>query len=189
MRKMTLEKHLEGIENKATKIKIGAANGSSFFYCGTVEDFTANADKYEELNISHWDIRVDRANDKLDKELNEDTSYSGYTKAQFRRWKSTNTRPNFTMDGYEHFLKDHAKLLEQKFQTLINERKGRADRVALMSRVVTDSFLANTTIEPDETRVIMVEGTERGAFWTTSEAGEPTMRYGGNNDDSEGSEE
>ena len=79
--------------------------------------------------------------------------------------------------------------MEQKFQTLINERKGRADRVALMSRVVTDSFLANATIEPDETRVIMVEGTERGAFWTISEAGEPTMRYGGNNDDSEGGEE
>lgn len=180
-----LKRTLEGIEDKETRIKIGAKDGSGFFYVGTVGDFLNHSDEYEQADIAYFDNRVRRSNNNLETILNTDTSYSGYAKRQYGKWKNTGTRPNFTMDGYEVFLRGHAVQVLKKFQTYISERQYRADRTSLMSRMVTNVFDADEVVEPAGVRVIQIEGKESGQFWTMDEAKWPVIKFSGNGDDNE----
>lgn len=179
-----LKKFLEGIENKKTKIKVGAKNGSGFFYVGTVGDFLDQSEKYEWADITYFDNRVKRANDNLEMMLNADTSYSGYAKKQYRKWENTGMRPNFTVDSYDVFLRGHAKQVLKKFQTYISEKQYRADRTPLMSRMVTDNFDADRVVEPAGVMVIQIDGRESGQYWTFDEAeSTPAIKFSGNNDE------
>ena len=179
---MKLRMVLDIIEDKTQKIKIGADNGSSFFYVGTVEDFTANESKYEQADISYYDNCVKSAEDNLDALLNADTSFSGYAKAQYRKWVTVSARPNFSTSAYSVFLENHAHQLMVKFDSLIKERKNRLERLVLMERPVTQKFNADITVEPDGVIVLSVKGNEIGAFWTTDEADGPQIKFGRNND-------
>lgn len=183
MVKTRLKKFLEGIEDKDTKIKVGANNGSGYFYVGTVGDFLDNSEKYDQADVSYFDNRVKRANDNLEMMLNADTSFSGFAKKQYRKWENTATRPNFSTDAYDLFLRSHSDQLFKKFRTYINERKYRADRTPLMSRCITNSFYADKVVEPAGVIVIQIEGRESGQFWTMDEAEWPEIKFSGNIDE------
>lgn len=58
----TLYKTIKNIKDKSTIIKIGAVDGSGFFYLGTVGDYIENKEKYEEMDRAHFENRLKRAN-------------------------------------------------------------------------------------------------------------------------------
>lgn len=173
-----LKKFLEKQERE-TKIKIGADNGSSWFYVGTVGDFLDNEETYEEKDISYFDNRVNSASDNLDIALNADTSYSGYAKQQYRQWKNKSTRPNFTVQGYNTFLEYTAKQMTIKFQSFVKERTIRAERLPIMSREIVETRKADRVADPGVLN-ILITGYEKGAFWVTEEADGPTVKFGSN---------
>ena len=180
MVKTRLRKFLEEIKDRDTKIKIGAKNGSGFFYVGTVGDFLDKSEKYEQADIIYFDNRVKRANENLEMMLNADTSFSGFAKKQYRKWENTSTRPNFSTDAYYLFLRGHAAQLLKKFQSYISERTIRSERTSLMSRVVTDHFIADKIVEPGNVMVIQIDGKESGQYWTTDEAETiPSIKFNG----------
>lgn len=180
---MSLKTFLK-LRDRGTRIKVGAENGSGFFYMGTVGDFLDNSEKYEQADITYFDNRVKRADDNLEAMLNADTSYSGYAKKQYRKWENTGMRPNFTVDSYDVFLRGHAMQVLKKFQTFISERQYRAARTPLMSRQVTDFFGADKVAEPEDVLVIQIEGRESGQYWTFDEAESiPALKFSGNNDE------
>ena len=51
--------------NKAQRIKIGAKNGTGWFYCGTVKRFLDNIDAYDSEIRSHWQKRLATAKENL----------------------------------------------------------------------------------------------------------------------------
>lgn len=176
---MSLKTFLK-LRDRDTQIKVGAQNGSGFFYIGTVGDFLDNSEKYEQADISYFDNRVKRANENLESTLNADTSYSGFAKKQYRKWENTGTKPIFSTDAYNQFLCGHASQLLKKFQTFINERKYRGERTPLMSRKVTDFFAADKVAEPEDVLVIQIEGRESGQYWTFDEAESiPAVKFSG----------
>lgn len=180
---MSLKTFLK-LRDRDTRIKVGAQNGSGFFYMGTVGDFLDNSEKYEQADISYYDNRVKRADDNLQAMLNVDTSFSGFAKKQYRKWENAGVRPNFSTDAYNLFLRGHAEQLVKKFQSYINERKYRGERTPLMNRKVTDFFAADKVVEPEDVLVLKIDGRESGQYWTFDEAeSTPAIKFNGNNDE------
>jgi hypothetical protein len=160
----TLTKTLEGMSGK---IKIGAEDGSSYFYVGTAEDFRENMDKYEKMDMDYYDNKVNRTKERFEELLNTDTSFSGYAKKQYKAFVLAGSQPNFTMSGYTAYLTQHAKKTSACFSALKEERKRRADRVPLPIREVVEVFEADKVV--DDCMVIKISGDEIGTFWTTDE--------------------
>lgn len=160
------------------KIKIGANKGNEFFYVGTAEDFLLRLTDYEEGNVTYYDKRVNRIKSKLLSALNKDTSFSGWSKTQFKQWEMKGSTPIFGVDAYNAFLKSHSALITKMFDQVKVEKQNRFLRKPLPIRQVSEHFTADHAVEHDKVIVIMIEGKEKGAFWGLYETdGTPQIGY------------
>ena len=175
----TLYRTIKNIKDKSTIIKIGAVDGSGFFYLGTVGDYLENKEKYEEMDRAHFENRLKRANENFEYLLNLDTSFSGYAKRQYRNFKNSGQLPNFSMIGYNQFLELHSQQLITKYNTLNQEKAISANNSPLNSREVKEVFEAERVAEPNGATVIIIKGSEMGVYWTTDETELPTMELRG----------
>lgn len=178
-----LKEFLEELD-ASTKIKIGAENGSSFFYVGVVEDLLNNLSQYDEKDHKHYDDRVNNVERRLQVALNKDTSYSGFAKRQYNDWKNKKRKPIFDVDSYNVFLKKHSESIQKLFESLVKEKTIRFERKKLGVREVINTFVADTNVEPVMCIVIIIEGDECGVFWDTNESPNSQMSFG--TSDSEG---
>lgn len=65
---MLLSEYLSN-KNPSAKVKIGCANGSCFFFCGTVKDFLNDVKELQKELFANWDRSIAFAmNDKKDRE-------------------------------------------------------------------------------------------------------------------------
>lgn len=183
---MILKEYISTLDPQE-KINIGANKGNGFFYVGTAQDFLLHLTDYEEGNITYYDKRVNRIKSKLLSALNKDTSFSGWSKAQFKQWEMKGLTPTFGVDSYNAFLKSHSALITKMFGQVKVEKQNRFLRKPLPIRQVSEHFFADHTVEHDKVIVIMVEGKEKGAFWGLYETdGTPQIGYLGNEDPIEG---
>ena len=149
-------------------IKIGAKDGSSFFYVGTPADMLATFDtsskRYGEYDmviyrsyeraIKLYEKQVSEAYDSAMKYAQEhcaELTAKGFKKA---------LRLIFNSDAPKAILKVEDKLAKATAQ----QRQTKS----MQDREVMDSFKADKVV--DDCLAIIVEGCEYGRYWTTDEA-------------------
>lgn len=128
------------------QLKVGAKNGNGFFYCGTVADFKKNMDEYSE-KCRDFVIQVLR-------------------NAQVR------------MIQAKHDAQTHPEKVDKKFEAELArlERSFEKARnavtffIPLDQRCVHDLFVADSVADEPDLLIMIVEGSERGAYWTMEEA-------------------
>ena len=127
-------------------VKIGAKGGTSFFYCGDVETFLENIEEYSNDCYKTAKRTRDRAWLRLEPYLQKPSEV---------------TNQNYSMWLEELDKRSHvAHVTNFRF----NEFK------PLDERDILDSFIANETADKQRPLVIIVEGYERGKYWTLDAA-------------------
>lgn len=155
-------------------IKIGAKDGSSFFYVGTPADMLATFDtsskrygeydmviyKSYEKAIKRYEMEASEAYDnamKYAQEHGAELTAKGFKRA---------LRTIFNSDTSKAILKVEDKLAK----ATAHQRKTKS----MQGRDVMDSFKADKVV--DDALAIIVEGFEYGRYWTMDEA---TKGFGG----------
>lgn len=146
------------------KVKIGAK--SSFFFCGTVNEFCENLTDYGDAFAALAQKNVIKAEIQKKKVLEHPPTLSKYTAGE-----CNNPFPNPTIDGYN-------KAVENWFDTCVQlegeHRKFKEyldNYVNLEERDVTDIYKASEAVD-DDTKIVVIAGNECGKFWDFSDVKE-----------------
>lgn len=159
------------------KIKIGAKNGTGYFYMGTVRDFLESKEVFRDMDHAYFEKRKKSAEKNFNTELYRDVSVSAFVRKEFQKDKIAGERPIFTQAAYEQFVANYLKCLSKKYQKLLKERQIFITHVPLLNRTVVEDFNADQSVD-DNTMAIIIEGHEMGAYWMFSEAKSlPTMKF------------
>lgn len=180
---MTFEEALEKYKPN-TKIKIGADDGTGFFYVGTVGDIVDGMSKFEKIDHAYYKNRLKSARQEFASEVNRDVSIMAYAKNVFNRVNANKSIGNpFSEEDYQRFVAHHFKLLNAKYKTKLEEEEANNNYIPLSRRTVSGTFKAAKPVD-DNVTVIMVSGYEKGAYWTYDEAeSAPSMKFAGNNEE------
>jgi hypothetical protein len=166
-----------------TSIKIGAQNGSGYFYCGTAAHLLQHLDEYNEKTKAFFAEYAESAKKELD-------DIQRRTPEPPRDWLAVaNRKAVEVVDGIierarsgdstgadKRIMKyfDECSKYTAK-AARVNAKAKRAQKlldeyVPLNERTVVEQFYASSIAEPSSVTVIMISGCEGGKYWTTDEA-------------------
>ena len=149
-------------------IKIGAKDGSSFFYVGTPADMLATFDTSSK-RYGEYDMVIYRSYERAIKnyEIEANVAYDNAMKDAEKRGAELTAkgfkkalRLIFNSDASKAILKIEDKLAK----TTAHQRQTKS----MQDREVMDSFKADKVV--DDCLAIIVEGFEYGRYWTMDEA-------------------
>lgn len=149
-------------------IKIGAKDGSSFFYLGTPKDMLATFDtsstrygEYDMVIYNAYERAIKRYEEQVSDSYNDAMKYAQEHGAELtaKGFKKA-LRTIFNSDTAKNILKMENKLAE----AVAHQRQTKS----MQDREVMDSFKADKVV--DDCLAIIVEGFEYGRYWTTDEA-------------------
>lgn len=142
-------------------IKVGAINGTSYFYIGTAGDLANNAEKYNATLRSYWKVKADREKNAITK-LSEDTSISSYI-------RQVKDKPISTK-GFLIYLDGVFRKITIRTDRMNDSIDHLRTFVPLMRRQVIRCERASDVV--DNSLVIVVTGYEQGKLWTVQEIGD-----------------
>lgn len=180
---MTLYELLKKYKKKQPdlKIKIGANNGNSFFYMGTVQDMFDGLAQYDKACQKHIIYMKMLAEDAVNEMLENPLTLVSYAKLEMGK-----ARPNLTYKGYEKSAELWFKSLTSKLAALETKKMRCRDYVVLRNRKVLDAKMADPAIDPGVLR-IQVEGYEYGRFWELNDSKEfPVIAFSSANGHGDG---
>lgn len=150
-------------------IKIGAKDGSSFFYIGTPKDMLATFDtsstryaEYDMVIYKSYERAIKRYEEQVSDSYNAAMKYAQEHGAELtsKGFKKA-LRTIFNSDTAKNILKMENKLAEAE----AHQRQTKS----MQDRDVVDSFNADKVVD-EGTLAIIVEGFEYGRYWTKDEA-------------------
>ena len=170
---MKLIELLQGIDQEQP-IKIGAKDGSSFFYLGTPKDMLATFDT-SSVRYGEYDMIIYRSYEKAIKRLELEVS-AAYDNAMEDAQKRG---AELTAKGFKNALKT---IFRSEMAQKILKAEGKLAEVithqrqtkAMQDREVMDSFKADKIV--DDSLNIIVEGFEYGRYWTYEESDKPSIK-------------
>lgn len=170
---MKLNELLETLEPEQ-HIKIGAKDGSSFFYVGTPADMLATFDT-SSVRYGEYDMVIYRSYEKAIKRLELEVSIA-YDNAMEDAQKRG---AELTAKGFKKALKTifrselALKILkvEGKLAEVITHQR---QTKSMQDREVMESFNADKVV--DDSLNIIVEGFEYGRYWTYEESDKPSIK-------------
>ena len=142
-----------------TKLKIGAADGSGWFYCGTVEDYMDNYGRYDREAREYAYDKKQRALAARDILIKAGLTPQAYIKHALQYGL------DFDLDGYLAALAEWFRDVQTKVRSFETAKDYSDHFKALHMRPVVSVEKAE---EPDCIRVLVI-GTEYGAFWETED--------------------
>lgn len=149
-------------------IKIGAKDGSSFFYVGTPNDMLATFDTSSK-RYGEYDMVIYRSYERAIKnyEIEANAAYESAMKDAQERGAE------LTAKGFKKALRiifnsDAAKVIRKVEDKLAKTTAHQRQTKSLQDREVMDSFIADKVV--DDCFAIIVEGFEYGRYWTMDEA-------------------
>lgn len=165
-------------------LKVGAVDGSGFFYIGTVADFAENIGAYDAATKSNFIKLV-----KKSKKVLKDALANAPTLESYAKQKLETERKIMTFDGFraeaERFFYD----VKVKQKTLERRIERMESFIPLADRNVRDYAMCDTAVEENCLRVLL-DGHERGEFWATADGKLPSLRFAGETEeDADGKEE
>lgn len=149
-------------------IKIGAKDGSSFFYVGTPADMLATFDTSSK-RYGEYDMVIYRSYERAIKNyaVESNAAYENAMKDAAERGAE------LTAKGFKKALRiifnsDAAKVIRKVEDKLAKTTANQRQTKSLKDREVMDSFIADKVV--DDCLAIIVEGFEYGRYWTMDEA-------------------
>lgn len=156
---MTLQALLK-TKDPELKIKIGAADGTGWFYCGTVEDYLDNYGRYDLEVLEYTFDRKKKAQEARDSLIR-----AGFNPVKYVKRELQFNRLSFTLDGYMASLAEWLHTVEIKSKTYAAACDAYDNYRSLHTRPVMS---AENAEETNCIRVI-VPGTEHGGYWETQD--------------------
>lgn len=142
-------------------VKIGAKDGSAFFYCGSLTKLKYSLDIIDD-NLQNWYLqRVEETKAKLQRALNREWSPAVYASCRYRR--------SGTVGTYEEYLKAvqayfaELEKIRREHQTAKEKCE---NREPLYLREVYEFY---ESIDEPGTLIVIITGDETGKYWTTHE--------------------
>lgn len=140
-------------------LKVGASDGTSWFYVGTCGDFIENCMDYDDACRRNAIRRREAAKRRFDEHLSRDMTPAQFVRRQLR--DGSKIWPGDYEDTVRLWLKE-AEALHNRFDA---NRIYAENYRCLYQRGVVEASEAE---EPDTLRVV-VTGNEVGAFWETTD--------------------
>lgn len=167
----TLRKLLRQME-PGTKVKIGAKNGSGYFYVGESDEFESHYEKYNLMIEGYWKTRQTNAETRLKELIQRECTLEYFILHELRSQK-----PNLTVDGYRAYLTRCLSSVWNAHKSIEKIKSIRENLQKLEAREVLDSFMSDNAADPGY-RNIQITGFEMGRFWYSGEAQKkPVMRF------------
>lgn len=146
-------------------LKVGAIDGSTFFYLGTVSDLRGKMESRSEelmqMTIQARDKATKRTEasrrtyQKLALQLAQRMEEAGLTNEEQTTWRTS--------------LKNQRRLINQLESLATAARKAALEFKPLSRRVVLEAYMATHEIDP-QTIIVIVTGCEIGKYWVREEA-------------------
>ena len=157
------------------RLKVGCKNTTCYWYVGTVGDFLENMGAYSAELHSYNSRMLDKSKEELASALRNPPNPATYARTKLR----TMADPVLTVEDYLHEVDMYFKDLVVK-QNTIQKREQNLNRfVKLHRREVLKLFEADMAVELEPCLVMLIEGREPGAFWTTDEVRKlPEIHFG-----------
>ena len=152
-------------------LKVGAADGSGFFYIGTVADFAENICDYDAATKSN-SIRLV----KKSKKVLRDTLANAPTLGSYAKQQLKTEEKIMTFDGFRAVAEKFFYDVNVKQKTLEIRSERLESYIPLADRNVRDYAMCDTAVEKNCLRVIL-DGYERGAYWVTADGKLPSVRF------------
>ena len=155
-----LKKVLSNTEHK--NVKIGAENGSGFFYAGSIVNYLDNIERVDKACHLAAKQNVSRHKDRIDRMCRNCPTPEAFA----RRCLARDEQEKMTSENYSQFLDAYYKKLcsvseeTQKAEDILNNWKVLAQR-----KVVR----CDDSIADEDCLVVIIEGYELGRYWTLDE--------------------
>lgn len=147
------------------RLKLGAHNGSSFFYVGNVADCRENIDLYSRKLRNYARLQLINAQADLEQKLRNPPTLQRYAMAQVKMEK-----PDWSIDGFKAHAAGWLRDVKRTSANLNKSDRQYDAFTDLPIREVLSQFDADPQVETDTT-VIIVQGFEKGRYWTAAESG------------------
>lgn len=149
-------------------IKIGAKDGSSFFYVGTPADMLATFDT-SSTRYGEYDMVIYRSYERAIKLYEKQVSEAYDSAMKYAQEHDA----ELTAKGFKKALRiifnsDASKAILKVEDKLAKATAHQRQTKSMQDRDVMDSFKADKVV--DDCLAIIVEGFEYGRYWTTDEA-------------------
>lgn len=161
---MTLRQALRSLEPE-TKIKVGAINGTAWFYIGTNDDLEHNFAEYDSAIMRMWRKKLANAKETLRTILTSTVTIESYVRSQIYG----KGKPDFTVEGYRKHVEDCFRTIKLVHAMMVRCREIIDNPIALSTRPVVDVYKSDIKTEKEYTQ-IRIEGFEQGVYWTSEEA-------------------
>lgn len=165
---MKLEIFLSGCETEQ-KIKIGAEDGVSFYYGGTVGNLLEKQTQYAAALRKHSADCVKRAKERLRAEVTRSVTPEAFLTRELRE-----KHPAISFNDYRAWLSHHFDVVASRKQLFEEQQEKHSHFVELMERQVVSKKKAETTVDED-TLIVITEGSEHGTLWMLNEITEPGL--------------
>jgi len=180
---MTLREYLTE-KDDGTLIKVGANDGSSFFYCGTAGEFLANIEAIDEglrdktknamkvlrreflksmQGFSYSEngetMAARNAETKTETTAENDMSFTAWTEQKIKE----------STEGLRRAYNEWLAGVGQKQADAIAAEKLMREEKSVLEREVITVFAADAIVEPELTLCVLIFGWENGQYWTMDE--------------------
>ena len=149
------------VKKNTGDIKVGAKNGTNFFYIGTCEDFLDRIEGYEEKILDYNNARLRGAKARFYTTSQNFPTPETYIK---RNPKAKSTDYLKALDQWFNDYRRRKQIYEEWAEWM-------RTYTALQNRKVFDSYAA--TGYDEGYTIVLVEGQERGSYWTANEVTDP----------------
>lgn len=150
------------------RIKIGAENGTSFFYCGTIEDLLFKIDDYSLICRQNARKEVAEANNRLSRLINNPPTIERFVKRELRK-----PIPAVSIENYNLYVEMYLKIINRTLNSIDTKKFRLSTFEPLDKREVIEVREADPAVDEDVI-ILIVSGYEVGSYWTTDECDENT---------------
>ena len=151
------------------KLKIGAADGTGWWYVGTVGDVRMwNEALDEKCHKYAMDIQKNAVK-SLNARLKNQPTPEAFARAQIKKAEDTGEYLDLSREAYQAALEKYFADVHKAVAHMKAMSKRLKEYVKLQEREVIDCAMSDKAADPGVVRVLTA-GYENGAFWTTDEA-------------------
>lgn len=151
-----------------TVIKVGAKDGSSFFYIGFAGYMLDHISDISGQILTDWRRLLKNAESKAFSTAGNLITYQEYCQRQILKMtRDYSFKPVFKYAEYLDMLDKYSRILDTNIKNCNRIHGIIASFQFLDKRYVADCFKADPVV--DDTTVVIVDGKESGAYWKASE--------------------
>lgn len=160
---------LDVLDQYPNELKLKVGSNVNYFYIGTVGDMRNHYNQHSNTLFKLFQKRVYNAKNSLEVTLENYPTPEKYSRYCLKK----DMVPNPT--GYQEELNAYFRWVGTKAETLKRAKEDLENYTPIDDRKVVEAEMADPAAEPDECLRVIVNGAEKGSFWTTDESKYPLI--------------